>query len=131
MITKLIALLTLLFAPLHISNNIVKDGAGQKCEALPSRPQETNLRDIKQSRDYNEYYGNNSFQIMTSELFTQPSFNIKLDRDLNTITINGNITGGGYNIAVNIQRINITYQDDSFTHKPYEYYFYINATYFY
>lgn len=130
MITKLIALLTLLFAPLHISNNIVKYGAGQKCEALPSRPQETTLLETKKARDYNEYFANNSFQIMSSEIFTQPDFTIQLDRDLNTITLNGVFTGGGYNFVVDIQRIDITYQEvDNITHKPYDNYFYIKAHY--
>lgn len=115
MITKLIALLTLLFAPLHISNNIVKDGGGQKRVALPSRPQETTLREIKKARDYNEYFGNNSFNTINRNVSS--TF-----RDV-TITTNNNNTftySGTYHQKVqtapkiSISRINYKSQENSF-----------------
>ena len=66
MITKLIALLTLLFAPLHISNNIFKDGVVERDKVSLSRPQLNNSLEPKRARDYNEYFGNNSFKLLNS-----------------------------------------------------------------
>ena len=115
MITKLIALLTLLFAPLHISNNILKDGVGKRDEVSLSRPQETTLRETKQARDNNEYFGNNSLNVIDRNM----SYTF---RDV-TITTNNNNTftyNGTYNLKtqappkIKISQIDYKSQQNSF-----------------
>lgn len=91
MITKLIALLTLLFAPLHISNNIAKDGAWKRDEVSLSRPQKTTLRAIKNSRDYNEYYSNNSFNIITNFSSTKDNYLFSANSTTNIMTFTGDL----------------------------------------
>ena len=115
MITKLIALLTLLFAPMHISNNLLKDGAVERDKVSLSRPLLNNSLELKQARDYNEYYGNNSLNTINRNVSS--TF-----RDV-TITTNNNNTftySGTYNLKtqtppkIYISQISYKSQNNSF-----------------